>query len=140
MTPERHVLSSFKATGRLLARLLAGLVVVLTGCVMMLGAVAGIGFDKDGFEDVCNDSPRLRPPPGSGVSQEVGQGVDVGLHPFPIGLDCIYQGPQGEEIVVNDIKLWPTLAFAAGPALMLYGVCLPFRRRRLPRGARDPRA
>ena len=134
MTPERHVLSSSKAAGRLLARLLAGLVVLFTGFVMMLGAVYGIGFDKDGFEDVCYDSPRLRPPPGSGVSSEARSGVDVGLHPFPIGLDCIYEGPQGQEIVVNDIKLWPTFALVAGPAVMLYGVCLPFRRRRLPRG------
>ena len=134
MTPERHVLSSSKAAGRLLARLLAGLVVLLIGWLLVLSAVGSIGFDKDGFEDVCDDSPRLRPPPGSGVSSEARSGVDVGLHPFPIGLDCIYEGPQGQEIVVNDIKLWPTFALVAGPAVMLYGVCLPFRRRRLPRG------
>lgn len=128
------------AGAKFLARLLAGLVLLLVGLVLVSGGVGGAGFQLDATEDTCFRSPRLQPPPGSGVSSEARNRVEVGLHLFPLGLNCIYRGPQGQEIVVNDIKLWPTLALATGPPLMVFGVRLPFRRVRRPRGAPAPTA
>jgi len=44
---------------------------------------------------------------------------------FPLGVRCSYQGPQGQTVEVSNIKLWHTVAIAAGLVLMGGGVLFP---------------
>jgi len=110
---------------RVVARLLLGLATLFVGALLVLVAVGGAGVTRDSLE--CGGLP---PPADSGVSEDAIVRVAPDLRLFPLGVRCLYEGPQGQTIVVSDITFWHTLALAFGGLLMVLGICLPFLRRR----------
>ncbi len=108
------------------ARLLVGLALLLVGLVIMSMTLGEAGFQKDAI-DGCY---YRQPPPEAGVSGSAISNVEADWQLLPLGVRCLYEGPQGQTIVVSDIKLRHTLAAASGGLLMVLGICLPFLRRR----------
>ena len=116
-------LSSKPPLGRWLraaARVTAGLVMLFVGLVLVSGGLGAAGMRRDSL-----DCTTLPPPAGSGVSPSAISRVVGEVQLFPLGVRCSYQGPQGQTVEVSNIKLWHTVAIAAGLVLMGGGVLFP---------------
>ena len=93
---------------------------LFVGLVLVSGGLGAAGMRRDSL-----DCTTLPPPAGSGVSPSAISRVVDEVQLFPLGVRCSYEGPQGQTIEVSNIKLWHTVAIAAGLVLMGVGVLFP---------------
>lgn len=111
---------------RAIVRLLLSLAVILIGLFVVAGAFIGAGFRRDGAPDACSEHQALRPPAGSGVSDDARGSGQINVQLLPLGATCLYEGPRGQTIEVSDTSLEHTLILAAGVLVLGVGACIPF--------------
>lgn len=106
-----------------ITRSLVGVIALVASAMVLSVTLGNAGFQKED-SDACYSR---QPPPDAGVTDNAVADVAADRQLMPLGVRCLYEGPQGGTVVISDIEPWHTVLLVAGLLLMVSAVWLPFR-------------